>query len=353
MDPIGVGRYQIGGEAPCFIAAEVSLNHNGDLELAKKCVEAAARAGADAVKFQTFRTEDFLFDRTLTYTYVSQGKEVTESQWDMFKRYEPEPSWWPQLKELCDKLGIVFFSTPTSEECVRDLLSVDVQLLKNGSDYLTHVPLLEFMGGTGIPVVVSTGMADTEDVDHAVAAVRRGGRSKVVLLHCTSTYPTKVQDVNLRRMASLSDRYTVPVGFSDHTDGWEAAVQAVSLGACMLERHFTLDRNLPGPDHAFSCTPDELAELVREVRLAETRMGRGDIAPADAEVGVMADYRLSVIAAEDLTEGARLTRERVTFRRPGLGILPKDLEAYVGRRLVQNVAKGTPLKPEHLQAGDV
>ena len=171
---IKVGSRNIGMSMPCFVIAEVSLNHEGQLELAKELAVAAANSGADAVKFQDYRTEDFLSDSKLTYTYDSQGTKITETQWDIFKRYEPESSWWPQLKELCEKLNIAFFATPTSEDRVRDLVKTGVPLLKNGSDYLTHTPLLEYMGRTGVPVIASTGMADQQDVDDAVEAVAQG-----------------------------------------------------------------------------------------------------------------------------------------------------------------------------------
>ena len=349
MQTIRVGSREIGPGAPCFLVAEMGINHGGDLELAKKLVVAATKAGADAVKFQNYRTEDFLSNRTLTYTYRSQGREITESQWDMFKCYEPEPDWWPQLTQLCDDLGIVFFATPTSEARVRELLEVGAPLLKNGSDYLTHVPLLGYMGSTGVPVIVSTGMANQQDVDDAVAAVRRGGKSPLILLHCTSVYPTPPTDVNLLRMVSLHEHYSVPVGFSDHTEGWLAAVQAVTLGACMIEKHFTLDHNLPGPDHWFSSTPNEFRELVDRVRLAEQQLGRADIEPAKAELLGRQEYRLSVVASKDLSAGIQLTEDMVTFRRPGGGILPKHLHQFLGRKLSHSVRKGTPLRREDFE----
>ena len=164
----------IGPHKPTYFIAEAGLNHNTDIKLAKKLIEEAHNCGADAVKFQDYRTEDFLSDSKLTYTYDSQGTKITETQWDIFKRYEPESSWWPQLKELCEKLNIAFFATPTSEDRVRDLVKTGVPLLKNGSDYLTHTPLLEYMGRTGVPVIASTGMADQQDVDDAVEAVAQG-----------------------------------------------------------------------------------------------------------------------------------------------------------------------------------
>ena len=181
--PIQISGRTIGPEAPCFIAAEIGINHNGDLDLARDMVRAAAAAGADGVKFQNYSTEDFLSDRTLTYTYRSQGREISESQWEMFRRCEFQPGWLGSLAQLCESVGVVFFATPTSERGVRELVELHAPLIKNGSDYLTHIPLLEVMGSTGIPVILSTGMADECDIDEAVAAVRRGGPSDIILLH--------------------------------------------------------------------------------------------------------------------------------------------------------------------------
>ena len=341
---ITIGKRRIGDGQPCFIVAEIGINHNGDFDLATRMIKAAAGAGADAVKFQNYRTEDFLADRTLTYTYKSQGREVTESQWDMFARCEPKADWLARLKKICDEREITFFSTPTSEEGVRDLVEVGVPLLKNGSDCLTHLPLLECMGRTGIPTIISTGMADQQDIDDAVAAVRKGS-SPLIILHCTSAYPTSLPDVNLRRMTSLRERYVVPVGFSDHTEGWTAAVQAITLGACLLEKHFTLDHNLPGPDHWFSSTPLEFAELVRQVRDAEQRLGHPEIVPVDVEKFGRQAYRLSAVSSVDLRAGTILAANLIRFQRPGTGILARDLGKYIGRRLSRSVSKGTPIQP--------
>jgi N,N'-diacetyllegionaminate synthase len=342
--PIVTGSHTIGPGHPCFLVAEIGINHNGDLDLAKTMIQAASAAGADAGKFQNYRTEDFLSDRSLTYTYTSQGRQVTESQWDMFKRYEPKSGWLEQLKCFCDERGIVFFSTPTSEEGVDDLMRVGVPLLKNGSDYLTHLPLLEHMGRTGVPVIVSTGMADQQDVDDAVRAVHKG-RSPLMLMHCTSSYPTPCEHVNLRRMVTMYERYATLVGFSDHTEGWCAAVQATTLGACMIEKHFTLDHNLAGPDHWFSSMPADFSELVRQVRLAESRLGAPDIVPAAVEQKGREEYRLSIVAAEDLDGGTIMTPALIRLRRPGTGILARDLDHYLNRRLVRSVSRGTPLQP--------
>lgn len=334
-----------------FIIAEVGLNHNGNLELAIKSIQAAAKAGANAVKFQNYATEDFITDKSLSYTYMSMGKEVTEAMWDLCKRCQMQREWLPRLKGLCDDLEVVFLSTPTSESGVKDLINVGVKLLKNGSDYLTHLPLLRYMGASGATVIISTGMADESDVQDAVDAVRSGGNSPIVLMHCTSSYPVKDADVNLNRMIALRERFGYPVGFSDHTIGPDAAVQAVTLGASMLEKHFTLDHNLPGPDHWFSATPLELEQYVSAVRKAEQRMGKKNIEPTDTEKIDRKEFRLSMLASRDLPKGHTLGEQDYVISKPGTGLPPKAASEVVGRTLSTNVVKDTPLLYEHFNIG--
>ncbi|NQU59152.1 MAG: N-acetylneuraminate synthase family protein [Rhodospirillales bacterium] len=330
----------------CLIIAEIGLNHNGQLDLARQSVEAAAKAGCDAVKFQNFKTEDFTQDRAQTFTYKSQGKEVTESFYDLCKRNEFKSEWMGELKSLSDELNVAFLSTPTSEEGIRTLKDAGCAYIKNGSDYLTHLPLLKAMADSGMHVIVSTGMADDDDIKSALGALAAALPERVTLLHCTSNYPTAPEDTNLKRMTALADRYGLPVGFSDHTAGWLAAVQAVTLGATMIEKHFTLDRNLPGPDHWFSSTPEEMTKLVAQVRLAETSLGRADIRPADGEMAIRDEFRIGLVAAKKIAAGSTLTEDMVAFRKPAKGLLPRDLPNYLGRRLGAEVDKEHPLSAE-------
>ncbi|MBI4825113.1 MAG: N-acetylneuraminate synthase family protein [Nitrospirae bacterium] len=349
MNSIKLKDHTIGAGSPAFIIAEVGLNHNGSYELAERSIRAAAESGADSVKFQNFLTEDFLTDRSIQYTYVSRGKEITEPLWEICKRSEFRNEWIAPLKRLCDDLGIVFMSTPTSENGVDDLIRNGVEALKNGSDYITHLPLLRYMGSTGAMVIISTGMATGEDISNALSAVREGGKSPATLLHCVSSYPTKEKDVNLRKIAALKDTYNVPVGFSDHTEGWAAAVQAATLGACIIEKHFTLDRELPGPDHRFSSTPDELKELVREVRFAEMRMGNDALVPSESEMEHRDEFRVGIVADRDLAIGDKMTRESIAIRKPAFGLLPKDIDKYIGKTFKVSLKRGDPVKDSHLE----
>jgi N,N'-diacetyllegionaminate synthase len=340
-------RRQIGGGAPCFIAAEIGLNHNGDVRRAHAMIDAAAAAGADGVKFQNFRTEDFIGDRSITYEYATaSGTTVEESQYEMFKRHELPASAWPELRDHCEERGVTFFSTPTSEQGVEALVELGSPLLKNGSDYLGHLPLIEAMARTGITTILSTGMATLEEIRTAVAAFREAGGDALVLLHCTSSYPTPAEDVNLRQIPTLAAEFGCPVGLSDHTDGLVAAVGVVALGASMIEKHFTLDRALSGPDHRFSAGPEELHALVDAVRTAELNLGTAEVGPAPSEIHGRSEFRLSCVAATHLAAGHELRPDDIAFRRPGTGVPPSEKASLVGKRLLRDVGAGEALTPE-------
>jgi len=340
MRVMRIGQRLVGEGQPCFVAAEVGINHNGDMDLAHRSIDAAADAGADAVKFQNYQTEDFISDRSLTYEYVSQGKSVVEPQFDMFKRCELAPEKLRELREHCDRRGVVFFSTPTSQKGVQDLIEVGAPLMKNGSDYLVHLPLIRAMARTGLPTVISTGMATFADVKDAVEAFRAAGGRDLILLHCTSSYPTPAEDVHLRKIPGLSAAFDCAVGLSDHTDGIVAGIGSVALGACMVEKHFTLDKNLPGPDHRFSADPGEFRALVESVRVMEKSMGSVELKPAASEELARREYRLSCVAARELPAGHRLLDADIAFRRPGFGFAPKELDSLVARELVRTVPVG-------------
>lgn len=340
MKVVRIGKRLVGEGQPCFLVAEVGINHNGEMSLAHRLIDSGAEAGADAVKFQNYRAEDFLSDRSLTYEYVSQGRTIIESQYEMFKRCEVAPGDLLALREHCDQRGLIFFSTPMSEEGIRELIEVGAPLLKNGSDCLVHLPLIRAMARTGLPTVISTGMATFDDVEDAVEAFRSAGGKDLILLHCTSSYPTPPQDVHLRKIATLGAAFDCPVGLSDHTDGTVAAIGSVALGACMIEKHFTLDKNLSGPDHRFSADPVDFRILVESVRTLERSLGTSEIEPAVSEQLGRRDYRLSCVAARELSAGHRLVASDIAFCRPGFGFPPKQLDTLIARELVRNVPRG-------------
>ncbi|MCX7047509.1 MAG: N-acetylneuraminate synthase family protein [Candidatus Sumerlaeota bacterium] len=344
MNIVKAGNRMIGPGHPCFIAAEVGINHNGDMALARQMIAAAADAGADAVKFQNYRTEDFLSDCTLTYEYLSQGKRVVEPQYDMFKRYELTRECLRGLREECDKRNVIFFSTPMGEDGVDDLIKAGAPMLKNGSDCLAHLPLIRAMARSGLPTVLSTGMATLAEIDDAVRAFRGAGGKELILLHCTSSYPTPAQDAHLKKIPVLSQAFDCPAGFSDHTWGIVAAIGAVVMGACFVEKHFTLDKNLPGPDHRFSSDPAELRSLVEGIRTVEKNLGESAIGPAPSEVVGRQSYRLSCVAARDLPAGHVVSAEDIAFRRPSTGLPPQAVDWIVGRILKQDMQRGKPMK---------
>lgn len=336
--------------ARCLIAAEIGINHNGDPELARRMIDAAADAGADAVKFQSYRTHEFLADRELSYTYTSRGREITESQWDLFSRCELSSDALARLAAHARARNVRFFATPTSPRGVQELAALGCELVKNGSDCLGHLPLVRAMAASGMRTVLSTGMATLAEIDEAVRAFRGAGGRELVLLACTSSYPTPDDEVHLRRIPALAAAFGVPCGFSDHSAGTSAALGAVTLGACMIEKHFTLDRDLEGPDQRFSSDPREFAELVRGVRALERQLGASAIGPTAGEQASRAAFRLSCVAAAPLRAGARLEAEQILLRRPGDGLPPTAFDFLVGKRLARDVRAGEPLSLEHLAA---
>jgi len=331
-----------------LLIAEVGINHNGDLNLARQSIESAARVGANAVKFQNYRTEDFISDRTLKYEYISNENTIVESQFDMFKRCELSPASLPVLKEICDQNSVLFLSTPMGKDGLDDLVRLGVPMLKNGSDCLQHIPLIQAMAKTGLPTLISTGMATFEDITEAVNAYREAGGKDLVLMHCTSAYPTPPKEVNLNKIPALAEAFGCPVGFSDHSAGIIAALGAVAVGARIIEKHFTLDRKLPGPDHRFSSDPEEWRQLVDAVHELEVCLGSDRIVPTESENHGRNEFRLSCVAAKPLPGGHCLTEADVAFRRPGNGLPPKEVVKLVGRKLLAPVESGYLFKLDDL-----
>jgi len=330
----------ISNTSPVFVVAEIGINHNGDMGLARESILAAAEAGADSVKFQNYKTEDFITDRNLIFEYRSQGKIIKEPQYDMFKRCELSVDQLAFLKEQCDLAGVLFHSTPTSIEGIHDLQEIGCELLKNGSDYLTNLRLIRAMGETGLMTILSTGMATISEIDEAVRVFRETGNDNLMLLHCTSSYPTPPEEVNLARLGALRNAFGVEVGFSDHTNGITAAVGATILGARWIEKHFTLSKDLPGPDHWFSMDAHELRVLVDSVRKAEKMMGSSAIFPTPSEALGRRDFRLSCVAVRNIEEGECVKYSDICFKRPGDGLAPLFDKALVGLEAKTKIKEG-------------
>jgi N-acetylneuraminate synthase/N,N'-diacetyllegionaminate synthase len=338
---IKLGTKLIGTGQPCFIAAEIGINHNGDMDLALKMIEAASNCGVDAIKFQNYYTEDFILDKDLSYSYMFNGQTFIESQFEMFKRYELSFEQLKFLKDACDKRNLIFFSTPTSKRGLKDLLKLDVGLLKNGSDFLVNLPLIKQMAKSKIPTVISTGMAFMNEIDEAVRAFEEAGGTNLIILHCTSSYPTPDEDVNLLKIESLFKTFKYPVGFSDHTWGNEAAIAATAMGrCCFVEKHFTLDKDLPGPDHRFSSDPEEMKNLVNAIRKTERIMGTSKIGPTSSEKQGRIEFRLSCAAARDISVGEIIKEKDIIFIRPATGLHPRFYKLLLNKKASSNFKKG-------------
>jgi N,N'-diacetyllegionaminate synthase len=341
-----VSGRKIGADAPVFVIAEAGVNHNGSLELAYKLVEAASRAGADAVKFQTFIAESLVVADAPKAEYQKETSSSEESQLEMVKRLELSFADFTRLKAHCDATGIIFLSTPFDFQSVDFLSRLDVPAFKISSGDLTNHPLLDYVARQNKPVILSTGMSNLGEVEEAAKVIRSAGNERLVLLQCVTNYPADPGDVNLRAMHTMAEALRVAVGYSDHTLGAEIALAAVALGACVIEKHFTLDRNLSGPDHRASLEPQELEEMIRGIRKVEASLGDGRKLPTKSEVNTASVARRSLVATENIPAGTVIEREMVAVKRPGTGLPPAMLNAIVGRTALVDIGSGSMLALE-------
>ena len=347
MREVNIGNRPVGPGQPPFVVAEVGINHNGDVSRAVEMIRVAREAGCDAVKFQTFKAAEFVNDPSQMFTYKSQGREVTESMLAMFRRHELPDSAWSVLKAECDKAGIVFFSTPQNRSDLDRLLPLGVPAVKVGSDDFTNLPLLRSYARSGLPLILSSGMSDLAEAHQALDAVGAFEGYPTILLVCTSQYPTPPQDANLARITTLRGAFPgMPIGFSDHTQGPLAAGMAVALGACFLEKHFTLDHDLPGPDHWFSENPGGLAAWVEAIRAASAMMGSGLVRPSAVERGNKLEYQRRLVAARDIRKGELIDEPALTLRRvaQGRGLPPGFMGYVVGRAAPRDYRAGDPIE---------
>ena len=344
MKPVTVAGRKIEAGAPCFVIAEAGVNHNGRLDLALKLVDAAVAARADAVKFQTFKAERLVTRAAPKADYQKAATRAGESQFEMLKKLELSERDHLKLLAYCKQRGIVFLSSPFDEASADFLCALGVPAFKIGSGELTNLPLLEHIARKKRPIMLSTGMAGLREVETAVRAIRRAGNDRVVLLHCVTQYPADPSTVNLRAMETMRKKFGVPVGFSDHTRGIEIAIGAAALGAAVIEKHFTLDRKMPGPDQRASLEPQELAAMVYAIRVVQSALGDGRKKPQAAELKVTAVARKSLVAARAIRKGARVQKEDIAIKRPGTGLPPSQIRAVLGRIAKANLPEGTVIK---------
>jgi len=346
-----VSGFQIGGKTigpgqPAYVIAEAGVNHDGEVEKALRLVDAAADAGADAVKFQTFSAVRLAGRDAPKAAYQEKTAPGGENQLEMLKRLELDEMGHMKVRQLCRDRGIEFLSSPFDAEAADFLEEMGINAFKIPSGEVTNPALLSHVAAKGRPVLLSTGMANLDEVAWAVKVIRDAGARDLALLHCVSAYPADPADCNLAAMKTLQQTFGVPAGWSDHTLGWEITVAAVALGACVIEKHLTLDSNAPGPDHRMSLEPVAFAAMTAAVRAVESALGSGEKEPCEAEREIAAVARKSLVAARDLSAGEALTREDVTQRRPGTGISPAAVDEWVGRKLARDVEAGAALNAD-------
>jgi len=337
MTAIALGGRRIGPGHPCFIIAEAGVNHNGDVGLAERLVDAAIETGADAVKFQTFTAERLVTPKAPKADYQAAVTDAAESQVAMLRKLELSREAHVRLFEYARRRGITFLSTPFDEQSADLLDDLGVPLFKIASGEITNLLLLEHVARKRKPMVVSTGMSTLDEVGEAVRVIHKAGCPALALLHCTSNYPADPAESNLNAMITMRQAFDLPVGYSDHTPGLEVAVAAVALGASVLEKHLTLSREMPGPDHRASLEPGDFAAMVRAVRSVETALGDGIKRPMESERNTRAIARRSLVAATDLPAGTVLQAHHLAAKRPGLGLPPGELARLVGRRLTKSL----------------
>ncbi len=326
-----------------FIIAEAGVNHNGSFETAKKLIDAAILSGASAVKFQTFCAKSLVSPKAPKADYQKEDSLVNESQLDMLLKLELKNDEWLKLYEYCKDKGTIFMSTPFDKESVDFLDNMGMEVFKISSGEVTNLPLLEYIASKKKPIILSTGMATLSEIETALKAIKDSGTKEIALLHCVSNYPAKPEDINLLAMNTLAKTFNVPVGYSDHTLGIEIAIGAVALGACIIEKHFTLSNALEGPDHKLSLMPNELEALADSIYKVKSALGNADKKLGSSETYMASIVRRSLTAACDIKAGTFLEEQFIAIQRPGTGLSPSKINFLIGRKAKTDIAKGTLL----------
>ena len=323
---VKIGKKVIGDGQPCYIIAEAGANHNRDMRIAKKLIEMAAEAGADAVKFQTYSAETLYSKKTPKFTYLKD-----QDVFKLIKDIELPREWQAELSDICKDNGVHFLSSPFDNRAIDELAALKVLAFKIASFEIVDLDLIGYAASKKRPMIISTGMADLTDIEDAMRTVLGKGNNDIVLLHCNSLYPTPFNIINLRAMDTMRHAFKVPVGFSDHSLGTIIPLVAVARGASVIEKHFTLDRKLKGPDHPFAIEPDELKQMCKGIRDVETALGTGIKQRSPEEAEMYLKGRRSLVARVDIPKGTKITEKMLVNKRPGHGILPKFKKMVVGR----------------------
>jgi pseudaminic acid synthase len=340
---ITINGREIGPGQPVYIIAEMSANHNQDFDQAVEIIHAAKESGADAVKLQTYIPDTITLDYDNEYFRIGEGT-IWRSQrlYDLYKKAYTPWEWQPKLKEIAEDLGLDLFSSPFDHTAVNFLKQMGVPAYKIASFELVDLALIRRVAQTGKPIIMSTGMATLAEIDEAVHTAREAGATQIVLLKCTSAYPAPPEEMNLRTIPHLSAAFQVPVGLSDHSLGIAVPVAAVALGACVVEKHFTLSRSVPGPDSSFSLEPEEFKAMVYAIRITEKAIGKVSYEITHEEAASRV-FRRSLFVVKDMKAGEKFTEENVRSIRPGYGLSPRYLTSIIGRKSLKNLKMGTPL----------
>lgn len=346
MYRIKISTKFIGDKEPCFIIAEAGVNHNGDIDLAKELINVAIDAGADAVKFQTFKAESLVLHGANKAEYQMNSTGSEESQYQMLKKLELTESNFEELKAYAENKNIIFLSTPFDNESVDFLDNIGVPLFKIGSGELINLPLLQHIAKKNKPVILSTGMATLGEIEEALYTLINKGLRDIIILHCITNYPAKAEEANLNVIKTLRSCFKLPVGFSDHTLGINVSLTARALGACVIEKHFTLDKKLPGPDHGASLDPEELGALVKGIREIESALGDGIKKPTKEEENIKKFVRKKLVACVEIPRGTIIAEGMVMLKRVGSeeGIDPKYFYSVLGKKTLQDINLNSPIK---------
>ena len=346
-----IGQREIGKGQPVYIIAEMSANHAGDIENAKKIIREAKRAGADCVKIQTYTADTLTIDCDNEYFQISKGTWNGENLYRLYQKAYTPWEWQKELMEEAKKEGLDFFSTPFDKSSVDFLEEIGVEFYKIASFEIVDLPLLKYVASKGKPMIMSTGMSTLGDIEAAVNTGRSQGNDQLALLRCASAYPAITDEMNLKTMQNMGEIFQVPVGLSDHSMGSVGAVTAVALGASIIEKHFCLDRTLENPDSSFSMNPEEFFQMVRDVRQAQKAIGKVSYGPTRQEESNVV-FRRSIFCVKDIQAGEPLTEENIRIIRPGYGLEPKFYEEILGQVALRDIKRGMPIKQSLIGEGE-
>lgn len=332
-----------------FIIAEAGVNHNGDIRVAKALVDMAVRCGADAIKFQTFKAEDCVDKDCDKVGYQKENDQTQETQYEMLKRLELSFEEFKDLKGYCVIKDIVFLSTPFGMDALKFLMSMNMRVIKLSSTEVTNHPYLQKVAEYNKPIILSTGMSYLEEVRAAVEVIRQSGNQQITLLHCTTDYPTKLQDVNMRAMKTMAEELQVEVGYSDHTEDSISAIAAATLGARVIEKHITLDQEMNGPDHKASMMENEFKQYIKNIRSIEILLGDGIKKPTQVEEIMRIAVRRSIVAKYYLKKGTILTEDLLEYKRPATGLSPVEIYKILGKKIIRDINQDEKIQIEDIE----